>query len=128
MAVIMISELPGAGPEFTDVARQQGLFDKTKSAPGFTGHWSGATDTGYRVFRESPEAHQAWLDSTVKPSLPHRSVTGKHGQLSDRLALARRQQAGNRWPNQLRPPLSGRYCRLFHRWPSTAGHNQASNQ
>ena len=64
MAVIMISELPGAGPGFADVARQQGLFDKMKSAPGFMGHWSGATDTGYRVFevRESPEVHQAWLD------------------------------------------------------------------
>jgi hypothetical protein len=42
MAVIMISELPGAGPGFADVARQQGLFDKMKSAPGFMGHWSGA--------------------------------------------------------------------------------------
>ena len=72
MAVIMISELPGAGPGFADVARQQGLFDTMKSAPGLMGHWSGATDTGYRVFEvwESPEAHQAWLDSTVKPSLP----------------------------------------------------------
>jgi hypothetical protein len=50
MAVIMISELPGAGPGFANVARQQGLFDKMKSAPGFIGHWSGATDTGYRVF------------------------------------------------------------------------------
>lgn len=72
MAVIMISELPGAGPEFVDVARQQGLVDKMKSAPGFMGHWSGATGTGYRVVEvwESPEAHQAWLDGTVKPSLP----------------------------------------------------------
>ena len=58
MAIIMISELPGAGPEFADVARQQGLFDQMKSAPGFMGHWSGATDSGYRVFEvwESPEA------------------------------------------------------------------------
>ena len=57
MAIIMISELPGAGPEFADVARQQGLFDQMKSAPGFMGHWSGATDSGYRVFEvwESPE-------------------------------------------------------------------------
>jgi heme-degrading monooxygenase HmoA len=72
MAIIMISELPGAGLEFADVARQQGLFDQMKSALGFTGHRSGATDSGYRVFEvwESPEAHQAWLDGTVKPSLP----------------------------------------------------------
>ena len=72
MAIIMISELPGAGPEFADVARQQGLFAQMKSAPGFMGHWSGATDSGYRVFEvwESPEAHQAWLDGMVKPSLP----------------------------------------------------------
>ena len=50
MAMIMIRELPGAGPEFADVARQQGLFAQMKSAPGFMGHWSGATDSGYRVF------------------------------------------------------------------------------
>ena len=37
MAIIMISELPGAGLEFADVARQQGLFDQMKSAPGFMG-------------------------------------------------------------------------------------------
>ena len=72
MAVIMISDLPGVGPELVDVARQQGLFDKMKSAPGFKGHWSGTTDTGYRVVEvwESPAAHQAWYDGTVKPSLP----------------------------------------------------------
>ena len=34
MAVIMINELPGAGPEFVHVARQHGLFSKMKSAPG----------------------------------------------------------------------------------------------
>jgi hypothetical protein len=33
----MITEIPGAGPKFADVARQQGLFDKMKSAPGFMG-------------------------------------------------------------------------------------------
>ena len=38
MALIMISELPGAGPESADAARQQGLFDQMKSAPGFMGH------------------------------------------------------------------------------------------
>lgn len=72
MAVIMISEFPGAGPELADVGRQLGLFDKMRSAPGFLGHWSGATDAGYRVVEvwESPEAHQAWLNGTVKPSLP----------------------------------------------------------
>ncbi len=64
MAIIMISELPGAGPEFADVARQQGLFDQMKSAPGFMGHWSGATDSGYRVFelwnRLRPTRH-GWM-------------------------------------------------------------------
>jgi hypothetical protein len=72
MAIMMISELRGAAPEFADVARQQGFFDQMKSAPGFVGRWSGATDAGYRVFevRESPEGHQAWLDGTVKPRRP----------------------------------------------------------
>ena len=72
MAVIMISEIPGVGPEFVGFARQKGLFDKMKSVPGFLGHWSGATDSGYRVVEvwESAEAHQAWLEGTVKPSLP----------------------------------------------------------
>jgi hypothetical protein len=72
LAVIMISELPGAGPEFADVARQQRLFDKTKSAPEFMRLWSGATDTGYRVVkvRERLRPTGAWLDGTVKPSLP----------------------------------------------------------
>ena len=46
MAIMVISELPEAGPEFADVARQQGLFDQMKSAPGFMGYWSGATDAG----------------------------------------------------------------------------------
>ena len=34
------------------------------------GRWSGATDAGSRVFEvwESPGAHRAWLDGTIKPS------------------------------------------------------------
>ena len=40
----MITELPGAGPKFADVARQQGLFGKMKSAP--TPAWTSAATTG----------------------------------------------------------------------------------
>lgn len=72
MAVIMISELAGAGPETADFLREQDIFDKIKSAPGFLGQWSGTTDTGFCVVEvwESPQAHQAWFEGTVKPILP----------------------------------------------------------
>ncbi len=72
MAVIMISELARAGPETADYLREQGVFDKIKLAPGFLGHWYGTTDTGFCVVEmwESPEAHQAWFEGTIKPILP----------------------------------------------------------
>ena len=68
MAVIMISELPGAGPGFADVARQQGLFYKMKSAPGFMGHWSGATDTGFAYSRCGNRLRPTRLGLTVPSS------------------------------------------------------------
>lgn len=71
MAVMMISELEGAGPEVLDGLREQGVFAKMKSAPGFLRHWSGTTDKGVCAIEmwESPEAHQAWFESTIKPIL-----------------------------------------------------------
>ncbi len=72
MAVVMIDELAGGGPETVDLLRQLGLLHRIKSAPGFIGHWSGTTSTGYRVVEiwDSPESHQAWYESAVRPSLP----------------------------------------------------------
>jgi heme-degrading monooxygenase HmoA len=72
MAIMMITEQAGAGPELLDGLREQGLFDKMKSAPGFLGHWSGTTDKGLCAIEmwESPEAHQAWFEATIKPILP----------------------------------------------------------
>ena len=49
MAVIMVADLPGSGPELIDEMRQAGLIDRVKSAPGFKGSFSGTTDTGYRI-------------------------------------------------------------------------------
>ena len=72
MAVIMISDLPGTGPEIIDGMRQAGVLDRMKSAPGFKGHLGGTTDAGYRVIEvwDSREAWQAWFDGTIKPNLP----------------------------------------------------------
>jgi hypothetical protein len=72
MAVIMIDDLPGVGPEIVEGMRQAGVLDRMKSAAGFKGHLSGTTDTGYRVIEvwESRKAWQAWFDGTIKPNLP----------------------------------------------------------
>ncbi len=72
MAIMMISEQIGAGPEMFDMLRDHGAYDKMRSAPGFLGHWNGTTDTGVCVIEmwESPEAHQAWFENTIKPLLP----------------------------------------------------------
>ena len=72
MAVMIISEQAGAGPELLDALREHGVFDKMRSAPGFLGHWNGTTDKGVCVIEmwESPETHQAWFESTIKPILP----------------------------------------------------------
>lgn len=72
MAVMMISELEGAGPEALEALRAQGVFDKMTSAPGFLGHWSGTTDKGVCVLElwESEDAHHAWFAGTIEPILP----------------------------------------------------------
>jgi hypothetical protein len=73
MAVIMIHDLPGMNLEMIDGVRQAGVFDQMRSAPGFQGHWSGQTETGYRVIElwDSREAWQDWYNGTIKPNLPH---------------------------------------------------------
>ena len=49
MAVIMIDDVPGASHEMIEGLRQAGVVDKLKATPGFKGHWSGPTGSGYRV-------------------------------------------------------------------------------
>ena len=72
MAVIVIHDIPGGTPEMMEGARQAGIIDKLKAAPGFKGHWSGPTDSGYRVIErwESPDDWRAWYNSMVKPNMP----------------------------------------------------------
>ncbi len=72
MAVIMISEVPGADATFIDGMLAAGVGKAMAQAPGFVNHISGAASTGYRVIEvwESREAHQAWHDSHIAPNLP----------------------------------------------------------
>ena len=72
MAVIMISEVPGADASLVDGLRAAGLTEAMASAPGFVSHLSGPTPTGYCVVEvwETQEAHEAWLDAHITPSLP----------------------------------------------------------
>jgi hypothetical protein len=72
VAVIMITDLPGMSLEMLDGMRQAGVLDQMSSARGFQGHWSGQTESGYRVIElwESRDAWQDWYDGTVKPNLP----------------------------------------------------------
>jgi hypothetical protein len=71
-AVIVIHDVPGATHEMMEDARQADLIDKLKAAPGFKGHWSGPTDSGYRVIErwESPDDWRAWYKAMVKPNMP----------------------------------------------------------
>ncbi len=72
VTVIMISDVPGIGPEAIDGMEQAGLVDQLRAAAGFQGHWSGPIEGGYRVIElwDSPDAYRAWVDGTVKPNLP----------------------------------------------------------
>jgi heme-degrading monooxygenase HmoA len=72
MAVIMIDEIPGAGPELIDAMRAAGVLDKMRSAQGFRGHYSGESTAGYLIIElwDSPADWQAWFDGTIEPNLP----------------------------------------------------------
>jgi hypothetical protein len=72
MAIIMISEVPGVDAGILDGIRAAGIPEAMAKFPGFVSHVSGATPAGYRVIEvwESPEAHQAWFDAHVAPSMP----------------------------------------------------------
>ncbi len=72
MAVIMITEVPGADATFIDGMLAAGVGDAMVKAPGFVKHLSGAAGSGYRVIEvwESREAHQDWFDSHIAPNMP----------------------------------------------------------
>ena len=72
MAVVMIQEVPGADAGLVHGMRQAGVVDALPSFPGFRGHWSGATSSGYRVIElwDSREAFQEWYDRHIAPNLP----------------------------------------------------------
>lgn len=72
MAVVMVTEVPGADAGMVEGMRQAGVVEAMEAAPGFGGHWSGATGSGYRVIElwDSREDWQAWYDSHIVPNLP----------------------------------------------------------
>ncbi|WP_076262939.1 antibiotic biosynthesis monooxygenase family protein [Intrasporangium flavum] len=72
MAVIMISEVPGADRGLVEGLRASGLLDQLTRMPGFVSHLSGPTDTGFRVVEvwDTKESHQDWYDHHVAPNLP----------------------------------------------------------
>jgi hypothetical protein len=72
-AIVMMTEMPGADAAFAEgMMRGAGIFDALRTAPGFRGHWSGATSTGYRVMElwDSREDCQAFADGNFAPNLP----------------------------------------------------------
>lgn len=72
MAIVMMTEVPGADAAFAEGMRQAGVLDALQAARGFRGHWSGATSSGYRVIElwDSREDCQAFADGKIAPKLP----------------------------------------------------------
>jgi heme-degrading monooxygenase HmoA len=72
MAIVMMTEVPGAGTAFAEGMRQAGVLDALQAARGFRGHWSGAASSGYRVIElwDSREDCQAFAESSIAPNLP----------------------------------------------------------
>ena len=71
-AFVMMVETPGVGAAFADGMRQAGILDALQAAPGFRGHWSGATSRGYMAIElwDSPEDCQAFAEGNFAPNLP----------------------------------------------------------
>ena len=71
-AFVMMVETPGVGAAFADGMRQAGILDALQTAPGFRGHWSGTTSTGYMAIElwDSREDCQAFAESNFVPNLP----------------------------------------------------------
>jgi heme-degrading monooxygenase HmoA len=72
MAILMRTEVPGAGAALAEGMRQAGVLDALRTARGFRGHWSGAASSGYRVTEmwDSREDCQAFFDSNIVPNFP----------------------------------------------------------
>jgi hypothetical protein len=72
MAIVMMTEVPGAGTAFAEGMRQAGILAALRTAQGFRGHWSGATSSGYRAIElwDSREDCQAFADAKIAPNLP----------------------------------------------------------
>ena len=69
---VMMIEIPGADAAFADGMRQAGILEALQTAPGFRGHWSGTTSTGYRAIElwDSREDCQAFVEGNFAPNLP----------------------------------------------------------
>jgi len=65
MAVVMITEVPGADAGMVEGMRQAGVVEAMETAPGFRGHWSGATGSAYRVIERGTLARTGRHGSTV---------------------------------------------------------------
>lgn len=72
MAIVTMTDVPGADTAFADKMREAGVVEALRAAKGFRGHWSGATSSGYRVIElwDSQKDHQAWYDANIAPKLP----------------------------------------------------------
>jgi hypothetical protein len=72
MAIVMMTEVPGADAALAEGMRQAGVVDALEAARGFRGHWSGAASSGYRVIElwDSREDCQAFFDGNVAPNFP----------------------------------------------------------
>ncbi len=72
MAVVVMTDVPGADTGMADGMRAAGVVEALEAASGFRGHWSGATGSGYRVIElwDSREDYQAWYDGHIVPNLP----------------------------------------------------------
>ena len=72
MTILMIHDTPGITEEAMREFERLGLIDKLTAAPGFGGHCSGPTDTGYRVVElwDSRESWLAWFEGNVASNMP----------------------------------------------------------
>lgn len=72
MAIIVITDVPGADTRFAEGMRDAGVVEALQKAAGFQGHWSGSTSSGYRVIEtwNSREAYQGWYNESIAPNLP----------------------------------------------------------
>jgi heme-degrading monooxygenase HmoA len=69
--ILMTSDMPGVTEQ--DYERlASALLSSLRASDGFISHAAGPVDGGYRVTEvwESEEAHRAWFETNVLPTLP----------------------------------------------------------